>query len=113
MTSEKHVNVSINTGALSGNYLADIQNLLDIITLVYAGQEFVGEEQYQAHISFMSFQPATNRKFAFEEAKERSSQWLLTSFLTESINATGNFLDECRKICALYRLGSQKKGSSE
>ena len=109
MAEEKHVKISVNTGALLGNFLADIQSLLDIITFVYAGLESADEELYQEHLSFMSFHPATNRKLTFEDAGKRSRQWLLTSFLTDCVNATGNFLDECRKICAVYRLGGQGK----
>ena len=103
MSEAQHVTVDMR--ALLGNYLGEIQNLLDIITFVYAGHKSVREDQYQTALSFMSFHPAANRKLSYDHAKERSGQWLLTSFLTDSINATGNFLDECHKICALYRLG--------
>ncbi len=113
MADNKKVNLSINTPALLGNYLADIQNLLDIITFAHIGQQFVDEKNYQNHISFMTFHPASNRRLSFHDVKDKSSQWLLTSFLTDSINSTGVFLDECRKICALFRLSGKGKVSGQ
>lgn len=109
MEEAKHVNVSINTGSLQGSYLADIQNLLDVITFVYGAAETVSEERYESHLGFMTFHPASDRRLTYGEARDRSTQWLLGSFLTDSVNATGNFLDECRKVCALYRLGGKGK----
>ncbi len=109
MPEAKNVNVSVNTGALLGKFLRDIQNLLDIIMLVSAGLESVTEEQYRANPAFMSFQPAVNQSLTLDDAKNRSKQWLLTSFLTDSVNVTANFLDECRKVCALYRLSGRQQ----
>jgi len=103
MGEQKHVSVSVNTGALHGNYLAQIQNLLDVIAFVYAGRESVTEEQYQSHLSFINVDPANTRKLSFQDARDHSSQWLLTSFLKDSVNATGSFLDECWEICAWLR----------
>ncbi len=107
MEEGKYLNVSISTAALQGRYLAEIQNLLDIITFVYRATETLTEERYQSPLGFMSVHPAHNRRLSFAEAHDHSKQWLLGSFLTDSVNATGSFLDECRKVCALYRLGGK------
>ena len=109
MEKAKHIDVSVNTADLRDCYLADIQNLLDVILFVYAGESCVTAESYQnqSQIGFMTFHPAIDRRLSYGEAREKSTQWLLTSFLTDSVNATGNFLDECRKICAIYRLSSK------
>jgi len=113
MEEVKHVDISINTASLQGSYLADIQNLLDVITFVYGAAEHVTEERYESHLGFMSFQPANDRRLTYGDARDRSKQWLLGSFLTDSVNATGNFLDECRRVCALYRLGAKGKAAGQ
>jgi len=111
---EAKVNVSVNTAALQGNYLAGIQNLLDVITFVYSGHSSVTEELYREHnIGFIAFHPASNRRLSYAEAKDQSTQWLLTSFLTDSVNVTGNFLNECRRVCALYRLAGKGRVTGE
>ncbi len=111
--NQKEVNLSVNIAALQGNFLVDIQNLLDIITFAYLGQDLVSEEKYQSQLGFMSFHPASNRRLTFQEVKEKSTQWLLASFLTHCINAAGIFLDECRKICAIFKLGKDHISGQE
>lgn len=109
MSEAKHITISLNTGALLANYLGDIQNLSDIVLFIYAGHELVTEKNYDMPIGFVNIQTASNRKLSFQQAKEQSDQWMLTSFLSESVNTTGSFLDEVRRVCALYRIGAKRR----
>lgn len=109
MGQGKEITISLNTGFLLGNYLAEIQNLLDIVSFICAGHGSVTDESYDAPMGFINVHPASNLRLSFQQAKEKSHQWLLTSFLTESVNITGGFLDETRRVCALCRLCAKKK----
>ena len=52
----KYLPISVNLGALLGNYLRVIQNLLDVIAVAYVGCSVVTE---QPHDSLYSFLPVS------------------------------------------------------
>jgi len=104
MSDVKEVNLTVNMGAVQGRYLAGIQNLLDVIIYIYAGHDSVTEEQYGAQRGFWAFHPAGGKRLSHADARKCSAAWLLTAFLTDSVNRTAGFLEDCRKVCALYRL---------
>jgi hypothetical protein len=101
--------ISINTLGLRDNYLAEIQNLADIAAFIYGGHELTTADKYSLPLGFVTIEPAASRKLTFEQAKERSDEWLLGSLLTDSVNITGNLLDDSRAVCALLRLFSPTK----
>jgi len=82
MEKAKHVNVSINTAALQGGYLTDIQNLLDVITFFYAGESCVTAELYQnqSQRGFMTFHPAENRRLSYGDEKKGDVHEIITSY---------------------------------
>jgi hypothetical protein len=107
-SGEEHVRIRIDTGALLGNFLGEAQKLLDIVTLTFTGLEAVTEEEFGNALAFFSFQPASNRRQPFPDVKRNSAQWLLTAFLSDCVDVVGRFLEECREVCAFYRLHSKE-----
>ena len=107
MEEQNHLSISINTVSLLASYLAEIQNLFDVTTLVVGAAENATEERYRKDLAFLTFHPANDRRLDFHQARQNSRVWLLRSFLSDSVDATGSFLDECSKVCALFRLGGK------
>jgi hypothetical protein len=108
MADEKPVSICVNIGNLRDNYLAEIQNLADIVLFICAGHESVARDKYGLPLGFISVEPAANRKLTYEQAKEKSADWLLASFLRDSVDVTTSLLDESRRVCALWRVYGKK-----
>ncbi len=112
-SSIEHLHIRINTGALQGQYLIQLQRLLDVLTLTFAGTETVTVEAYLNHKRFQNFYPADKHRFDFSNAKVETENWLIRSFLKDAIELTNTFLEECRAICALYRLHALAPATGE
>jgi hypothetical protein len=109
MTDGKQLTLSINTLGLCDNYLTEIQNLADIVAFIYGVHGSATPDTYSSPLGFLNVEPATSRKLTFEQAKEKSAEWLVASFLADGVNITGNLLDETGTVCALLCLFSATK----
>jgi len=106
-SAEKHITIHTDTGALLGSFLGEVQKLLDVVTLAFTGLEAATESQYDGTLAFFSFHPAADRRQPFPDVKRNCSQWLLSSFLSDSVDAAGMFLVECWEVCSFYRLSTR------
>jgi hypothetical protein len=82
---------SLNLAALWSAYFRQLQHLLDVITLLQAGCSFVTEEQIESNHHFMKFQPSSSSRLPLPEARAKADDWLVKSFLRDSIEITGLF----------------------
>ncbi|MFA6051427.1 MAG: hypothetical protein WC762_02445 [Methylobacter sp.] len=104
-----HDTLNINLDALLSNYLVQLQHLLDGISLLETGSAVVTEEEVAESRHFMSFYPAQNARLTFPEAVAFANDWLLKSFLRDSIEITGLFLDDCLTVCDLIDISGKEE----
>jgi hypothetical protein len=65
MDEHRQWNISINTAALLGSYLAEIQNLFDVTTLSLGAVDNATEDRYTKDLGFFTFHPANDRRLGF------------------------------------------------
>jgi len=109
--NDQTLHISLNLAGLWSSYFVKLQHLLDVIRLLQAGASVVTQEQIADNQQFITFQPSGNSRLPFPETKTMAEDWLLKSFLRDSIEITGLFLDECLSTCAVLRIASKKKAN--
>ena len=103
------LSINLNLTGLSSTFARKLQHMLDVLRVLEVGVSFVTQEQVAEAIQFMSFQPANGAQLGHDEAKQAAQNWLLSAFLRDAIEATGLFLDECLRVCALIQLAAKRR----
>jgi hypothetical protein len=105
--TDQTLQIHLNLAALWSNFFVRLQHLLDATTLLQAGAAGVTEEKVQGERAFIAFQPAGNSRLPHAEVAELSRDWLTRSFLRDSIELTGLFLDECLSTCGVLQMAAK------
>jgi hypothetical protein len=104
---DQTLRIHLNLAALWSNYFVRLQHLLDAASFLQAGAAVVTEEQVEAQRVFMAFHPAGNSRLPQAEVTAMAQDWVTRSFLRDSIELTGLFLDECLSTCGVLQLAAK------
>ena len=100
----KRVTITINLQASLAKLESQLQRLVDLVSIGVSGVQKVDEDEYRVSPFAVSQQLA--EPIPYSKAKEEYLYWSLKSAFTEAIDRIGEFLEECRVLAVLYRLGS-------
>jgi hypothetical protein len=103
-TDGKHVTVTTNLPASLAKLESHLQHLVDVVSIGVIGVQKVEEAEYK--VSPFAAAQQLAEPLSYAEAKEEHLYWSLKSAFTEAIDRIGEFLEECRVLAVLYRLGS-------
>jgi hypothetical protein len=104
-TPPVNLNVQVNLPASLAKLQIKLQRLIDLPSIGIVGVRKVDESEYQAGPFKESFQIASDGRVAYPEVKEEFVGWCLKNSFTEAIDCMNAFLEECRLLAALFRLG--------
>jgi hypothetical protein len=105
-TPPVNLNVQVNLPASLAKLQIKLQRLVDLPSVGIIGVRKVDESEYQAGPFKESFQIASDGRVPFPEVKEEFVDWCLKNSFTEAIDCMNAFLEECRLLAAMFRLGS-------
>jgi hypothetical protein len=103
-TEGKPVTITINLQASLAKLESQLQRLVDLVSIGVSGVQKVDEDEYK--ISPFAAAQQLAEPIPYSKAKEEYLYWSLKSAFTEAIDRIGEFLEECRVLAVLYRLGS-------
>jgi hypothetical protein len=110
--SDSKIVINLDFNSSRGHFLRAIQHQLDIVTLLISGAQRVTAEECEPQ-GFHNFMPAHGAKLPLEDARKNASEWLNTSFLRDSVEATDQFLGRCLSFCAAIELAGKGGASME
>ena len=105
-TPPVNLNVQVNLPASLAKLQIKLQRLVDLPSVGIVGVRKVDESEYQAGPFKESFQIASDGRVPYPEVKEEFVDWCLKNSFTEAIDCMNAFLEECRLLAAVFRLGS-------
>ena len=100
----KRVTVNINLPAALVKLDRDLQHLVDLVSIGVTGVRKVEEAEYK--VSPFAAAQQLHEPLPFSKVKDEYLFWCLKNAFTEAIDRIGEFLEECRVLATLYRLGS-------
>lgn len=104
--SDSTIVIDLNFKNSQGHFLREIQHQLDIVTLLLAGAQNVTKAQAKP-TGMHNFSPAHGAELPHEEARNKALEWLNSSFLRDTIEATDQFLGRCLSFCAAIELAGK------
>lgn len=98
--------ITIDLSALQGVSLRRLQRLMDILRFIRAAASSLEADDGNLPLEFYSLNPAVNAALSPNEARSESESWATLHCLRDAIDVAGQFLEESRRCCALYRLST-------
>jgi hypothetical protein len=100
----KHITINVDLPAALTRLDRDLQHLVDLVSIGVTGVRKVEESEYKTS-PFPSAQQL-HKSLPYSDVKDEYVYWSLRNAFTQAIDQVGEFLEECRGLIALYRLGS-------
>lgn len=97
------VTINVNLPAALAKLDRDLQRLVDLVEIGVTGVRKVEEAEYK--ISPFVAAQQLHEPIPFSEVKDEHLLWCLKNAFTGAIDRIGEFLEECRVLGNLYRLG--------
>jgi hypothetical protein len=101
-----NVHVEVNLPASFAKLRVRLQRLVDLPSIGTIGVRKVTESEYQTSPFPESFQIAPDGRIPYPAVVEEFIEWCLKNSFTEAIDCMSAFLEECRSLAAVVRIGS-------
>jgi len=98
--------VHLDFNSSQGEFRRTLQHQLNVVTLLTVGARKVSAEEIEPQ-GFHNFSPAYNARLSEDLARAKAFEWLNSSFLRDSIEATDQFLGRCLSFCAAIDLSTK------
>lgn len=102
--SEPVATVRTNLAALHSGLLVKFQRLLDMLAVSLVGAERVDDVAYEGFSKFFDLVAAQGQRLPRQAAVKESEGWYLRNVFRDAIEYTNAFLEECRMVCAIFRV---------
>lgn len=103
------LSIHVDLGALLGGLQRSLQRTIDLVSLGLIAVDLAPPGALSLPEAFFEFTPALNQKRTVETAKEEYKSWALCSGLRDCVEAISAFLEEVRRVCAVYSLKTMEE----
>jgi hypothetical protein len=103
------LSLRVDLAGLQASLFVRLQRLLDVLAVSVLGAERVDDAAYASFATFININPAANQRLSREAAVKEAADWYLRCVFRDAIEATGEFLEGCRNVAAIYATAGSGK----
>jgi hypothetical protein len=108
---ERHLDIHLDLGAVLAQLQRALQRSVDLVSFGLHAAETAANGSLALPGVYFHVAAASDAALNFDQAKQEFPPWLVGHGLRDSIEAVGLFLEEVRKVCAVWSLSNETTGA--